>query len=96
MDEQAFRARYRQTVVSRAKREGLLRNVAVALGNTGNPEAVPALARALASDPSALVRTHAAWALGRLGGAASRHALDAARRNDPDAAVVAEVEAALG
>jgi epoxyqueuosine reductase len=95
MDEHAFRARYRQTVVSRAKREGLVRNVAVALGNSGNPRAVPALARALAADPSALVRAHAAWALGRLGGAPARHALDAARRNDPDAAVVAEVASAL-
>jgi epoxyqueuosine reductase len=96
MDEHAFRARYRQTVVTRAKREGLLRNVAVALGNSGNPEAVPALARALASDPSALVRAHAAWALGQLGGTPARHALDAARQGDPDAAVVAEAAAALG
>jgi len=96
MDEHAFRARYRQTVVWRTKREGLLRNVAVALGNSGNPEAVPALARALASDPSALVRVHAAWALGRLGGAPGRRALEAARRGDPDAAVVAEAESGLG
>src|SRR5438034_8152820 len=53
---------------SRAKRRGLLRNAAVALGNSENPDAVPPLAAALA-DPEPLVRAHAAWALGRLGGA---------------------------
>jgi len=95
MDEAAFRARYRHTVVRRARREGLLRNAAIALGNSGNPAAVPALAGALASDPSALVRAHAAWALGRIGGRPARHALEAGRR-DPEATVLAEVDAALG
>jgi len=94
MDDAAFRARYRQTVVWRAKRDGFLRNVAVALGNTGNPEAIAPLARALTSDPSALVRGHAAWALGRLGGTGARNALEVAR-GDPDATVVAEATSAL-
>jgi HEAT repeat protein len=39
----------------------------VALGNRGEAGAVPALATALASDPDALVRMHAAWALGEIG-----------------------------
>jgi hypothetical protein len=43
----------------------LLRTVAVALGNWGSPQAVPALARAL-NDEEPLVRGHAAWALGRI------------------------------
>jgi epoxyqueuosine reductase len=37
-----------------------LRNVAVALGNWGSPEAVPVLIAAL-SDAEPLVRAHAAW-----------------------------------
>jgi epoxyqueuosine reductase len=45
-------------------RDGFLRNVCVALGNRAEPAAVPPLARALATDPSPLVRAHAAWALG--------------------------------
>jgi epoxyqueuosine reductase len=94
MDEPAFRARYRQTAVWRAKRAGLLRNVAIALGNSGNRDATPALARALAADPSALVRAHAAWALGQLRGTAAERALDAALRDEPDATVVEEVRAA--
>jgi epoxyqueuosine reductase len=43
----------------------LLRNVAVALGNWGSPEALPALEKALA-DPEPLVREHAAWAINQI------------------------------
>jgi epoxyqueuosine reductase len=93
LDAEAFRARFRKTAVARAKRRGLLRNVAVALGNSGNPEAVPSLAVALASDPEALVRAHAAWALGRLGGRAARTALERAG-GDGDRSVAEEVAAA--
>lgn len=67
-DEDCFRQRFQGTPVLRARRRGLLRNVAVALGNWGDPVAVPALTQAL-SDPEPLVRGHAAWALGRIGAA---------------------------
>ena len=81
----------RGTPLRRAGREGLLRNVCVALGNAGDPAAVPALARALSADRSPLVRGHAAWALGRLG---AREVLAAARDDDPF--VAGEIAAALG
>jgi epoxyqueuosine reductase len=80
----------RGTPLRRAGREGLLRNVCVALGNAGDPAAVPALARALSADRSPLVRGHAAWALGRLG---ARALLAAARDRDPY--VAGEIAAAL-
>jgi epoxyqueuosine reductase len=51
--------------IKRAKRKGFLRNVAVALGNGGQREAVPALACAL-DDPEPLIRGHAARALGQI------------------------------
>jgi len=57
-----FRTRFRRTPLWRARRRGLLRNVAVALGNWGSPRAIPALKRAL-DDPEPLIREHAAWAL---------------------------------
>jgi epoxyqueuosine reductase len=44
----------------------LLRNVAIALGNTGDPRAIPALVRLL-GHRAAQVRGHAVWALGELG-----------------------------
>ncbi len=80
----------RGTPLRRAGRDGLLRNVCVALGNAGDPAAIPALARARAGDRSALVRGHAAWALGQLG---ARDVLAAAR--DRDRSVEAEIAAAL-
>ena len=55
----------KRTALRRASRESLRRNVAVALGNTGDARAIPALEHLLA-DRSALVREHAAWALTRL------------------------------
>jgi len=67
LDEEGFRRRFRGSAVKRAKRRGLLRNVAVAIGNSGDPAHRPVLER-LANDDDALVREHARWALGRLSG----------------------------
>jgi epoxyqueuosine reductase len=89
-----FRRRFGRTPVKRAKREGLQRNVAVALGNSGDRAAVPALARAL-REAAPLVRAHAAWALGRLGGADAAVALRSALASEEDSEVRAEIEAAL-
>lgn len=65
MTEEEFRRRFRGSPVLRAKYGGFLRNVCVALGNGGDPAAVPHLRRALAH-PDPLVREHAAWAIERL------------------------------
>jgi len=67
LTEEQFRERFRSSPIRRTKRRGLLRNVCVALGNSGDPLAVPALVNAL-SDYEPLVRGHAAWALGCIGG----------------------------
>ena len=74
MDEDEFKAKFRNSPVKRAKWEGIRRNAAVALGNAGDAAAIPALVQAL-SDGSPLVRGHAAWALGRLGGEVAEEAL---------------------
>ena len=65
MDETQFRTRFGRTPVRRSKWYGLLRNVAVALGNWGDPAAIPALQHA-AEESHPLVREHAAWALRRI------------------------------
>jgi epoxyqueuosine reductase len=65
LSEEEFSIRFSGSPIKRAKRRGLLRNVAVALGNWGQSEAVPALARAL-DDPEPLIRGHSAWALGQI------------------------------
>ena len=66
LDEEGFRERFRGSAVKRAKRRGLLRNVAIALGNSGDPAHRSVLTR-LAQDPDPLVQEHARWALNRLG-----------------------------
>ena len=66
MSGKAFLRQFAESPVSRARRNGLLRNVCVALGNWGAPEAVPVLERA-ARDRSELVREHARWALEVMG-----------------------------
>ncbi|MBI4588986.1 MAG: tRNA epoxyqueuosine(34) reductase QueG [Candidatus Rokubacteria bacterium] len=65
MSEAQFRRRFGGTPLTRPKRRGLARNAAVVLGNRKDPEAIPALTRAL-SDSESLVRDHAAWALSRI------------------------------
>jgi epoxyqueuosine reductase len=61
----AFKQRFRGTPLERTKRRGVLRNVCVAMGNSGNPAFIPLLAE-LAQDDEALIREHAAWALAQL------------------------------
>jgi epoxyqueuosine reductase len=95
MTQEEFSARFKGLPIKRAKRRGLLRNVAVALGNWGSPEAVPALAIAL-NDDEPLVRGHAAWALGRIGTEAARQALRGREEVEADAWVREEIVAALG
>jgi epoxyqueuosine reductase len=94
MTQAEFSARFKGSPIKRAKRRGLLRNVAVALGNWGSPEAVPALAVAL-NDEEPLVRGHAAWALGRIGTEAARQALRGRDEVEGDAWVREEIGAAL-
>jgi epoxyqueuosine reductase len=100
LDDDAFRRRFRGSPLVRAKRRGLLRSAAIALGNRPDPDAAEALVLA-AADPEPVVRAAAVWALGqwrRAGGplgeraAAARAARLAA---EDDASVRAELAAAL-
>jgi epoxyqueuosine reductase len=79
----------------RARRRGYLRNVAVALGNSHSPAAVPALTRALLTDPEPLVRGHAAWALGQIVGEAARMTLEKAASIEVELAVLDEIQAVM-
>jgi epoxyqueuosine reductase len=95
LDDGAFRERFRHSPISRAKRRGLARNVAVAMGNRRNPSDLPALVRAVRDDPEPLVRGHAAWALGRHGTPDALTALMAAAASDVNEAVRGEAARAL-
>ena len=65
LDDAAFRSRFARSPVKRTGRDRFLRNVLYAIGNSGDPDLVPA-ARARLEDASPLVRGAAVWALGRL------------------------------
>jgi len=65
LDEAAFRARFRGTALMRAKRVGVLRSAAYALGNKAGTEALPILEKALL-DPEEQIRDAAAWAIARI------------------------------
>ncbi|MDF3129400.1 tRNA epoxyqueuosine(34) reductase QueG [Kiritimatiellaeota bacterium B1221] len=65
LDDEGFLARFAGTPVMRTKRRGMLRNVAVALGNSRHPDAQAPLEK-LAQDPESLIAEHARWGLSRL------------------------------
>jgi len=65
LDDAGFKARFAGTPMLRTKRRGLLRNVCVALGNTGDESALAALKKA-AADPEPLIAEHARWAIAQI------------------------------
>ena len=65
LDEAGFKSRFAGSPIRRTKRRGLLRNVCVALGNSGDPGALPDLERAT-RDSEPLVAEHARWAIERI------------------------------
>jgi epoxyqueuosine reductase len=66
LDEKGFKERFKCSPILRTKRRGLLRNVCVALGNTGDASALPALEKA-SQDPEPLIAEHARWAMEEIG-----------------------------
>jgi epoxyqueuosine reductase len=94
LSDEEFQSRFGDTPVERAKRRGLLRNVAVALGNWGDSAALPALVRGL-NDQDPLVRGHAAWALGRIGGEVAAAALQSRLEAEDDGWAGTEIRLAL-
>ena len=69
LDDAAFRARFAGSPVKRIGRARFVRNVLMALGNSGRAELVAAAERRLA-DAASLVRGAAVWATARLASAA--------------------------
>ncbi len=95
LGEESYRERFHGSAMQRAGRAGLRRNAALAMGNRGDPAYVPALAEALAGADDAVVRGSAAWALGRIGGAAAGRALRRAAESEEDPGVGEEIRRAL-
>ena len=94
ISRQEFSERFRHSPIRRCGYDGFLRNVAIALGNSGLPETLPSLKVAL-HHPESLVRRHGAWALGRIGGREARSELLQAARTESDPCVRSEIRLAL-
>ena len=111
LDESEFQARYRHSPIRRAKRKGLARNAAIALGNAvregaatleasggGRPRWLAGAIRALIAamhDREPVVRGAAAWALGPFGRDEARQALRAALDRETDDVAATEIRCAL-
>ena len=91
--EEEFERRFAGTPLTRPGRAGVLRNCCVAAGNLKLERAVPVLVECLREDPSPLVRGHAAWALGEIGGAEA--ALGEAAEGETDPLCLEEIELAV-
>ena len=94
LDQSEFRKRFKNSPVLRTKRRGLLRNVAIALGNWGNPQAIPALEQGLL-DQEPLIRSHSAWGLGQVATKKAYDILENAMTSEEDPQVLEEIREAL-
>lgn len=86
-----FKELFRRTPIERVKRERLVRNACIAVGNWQNKQTIPYLIQLLYDD-SAVVRGHAAWALWQTMGLDSSKLLTDLYQRDDDEAVRAEIE----
>jgi epoxyqueuosine reductase len=92
LDDTAFRTLFAKTAIKRTGRDRFVRNVLIAIGNSGDISLVSEVERLL-DDASPLVRGAAVWALSRLL-PKERVAALARQRNDHDALVREEWSAA--
>jgi epoxyqueuosine reductase len=89
LDDAGFRALFAGTPIKRTGRDRFLRNVLIAIGNSGDDALIP-VAEARLTDESPLVRAMAVWALARLMLPADFARLAARPRRETDAEVLAE------
>lgn len=82
LDHEIFKARFHGSPIQRIKRDRLVRNACIAVGNWGSPLALPHLLPLL-GDPNPLVRGHAAWAISRIDPQSPYLRHQRQRENDP-------------
>jgi epoxyqueuosine reductase len=94
LDDVAFRALFTKSAVKRIGRVRFVRNVLIAIGNSGDA-ALTGAAERLLDDPSPLIRGAAIWALGRLDRGRLERLADTRRAAETETEVLNEWHAAL-
>lgn len=93
---ETFNRKFSRSPIQRPRRRGYLRNVAIALGNSGDPDGLPALAEALSHEPEALIRGAAAWAVSQISHPSAHAILQKALSTETEPGVIEEIHSALG
>jgi len=94
LDDEQFRAEFKNTPLDRPGRAGLLRTACIVLGNVGGEEHLPQLRISL-SDQEPLIRGAAAWAIGKLGGAVEQTVLQSRLQTEDNEQTKVEIESAM-
>jgi epoxyqueuosine reductase len=95
LDLESFREHLKGSPLKRPKLRGILRNAAIVSGNQQDPGDIPKLVELLLNHPESLVRSHAAWALGCMGGEKVEILLREAQIVEKDLQVQEEIKLAL-
>jgi epoxyqueuosine reductase len=90
LSPEAFREKFAQTNVLRAKYRGFLRNCLVAAGNLKKPELRVEIQRHLKSDDE-MIREHAVWALAQFQDADAHNSLHQMRNTETSPTVLQEL-----
>jgi len=94
LTQESFRNDFRGSALKRTKWRGILRNTAVTAGNDPDSRYIPLLSKLLVENPEPIVRSHAAWALGRIGGDEVDHFLKKRTQIEEDPRVLEEISLA--
>ena len=95
LDNREFKVLFHLSPILRARRNGLLRNAAVVLGNQGSDDDLKVLNEVLQYEPVPMIREHAAWAIGQIGGPIALDMLNRARQSEMDPIVQSEIQLCL-
>ena len=94
LNEDSFNKIFDNHPIKRTKLIGLQRNVCVALGNIKDTDAIEKLTKTLLeSDP--IVKQHAAWAIGQIGGDKANQNLHNALEVENNTDVIEEIKSAI-
>ena len=95
MDHEKYVEVFAGTATTRARRRGLARNAAIALGNSGDERAGPILLHMIQNHDEELARAHAVWALAHLTGRKARRSIERILSHERSEMVIVEIQHAL-